>query len=608
MSQVSNVNMGMDSLNNITLSKKTKYRSGTMLYLSFFWKNPWLLTLSILFNIISSVLRMAPAIFIGMALDELILNGFSSQFTIIGLQLIGIGALSYGSSFISNYAFAITAFAYERDIRQEYFDSIQNHSLTFHDENNSSKLLAMGMTEISQLRQGIMPALRFVLQSFFSIAFVIYFLSGILDSQLTNLVIMTFIIYFIIAYIFASRIGPIRRKLANTIGDITETTQEIFRGIGVVRAFSARNREVDRFNEQSTEYANLAKKEQQLSAFYVPSLILVILTAYVFRETLLMVDSGILTIGDVIIVVGLLIGLQMVNFMIPQMLLNINAALVNANRIWQKLNWHDPNPEESLVSIPDLDWDGGIVFDNVSFGYNGKLALENISLTIPPKSKVALIGGPGSGKSSFLKLLLQLYVPQSGSISISGVDYNDIPSRDVRQHVARVEQEIFLFSGTIRDNITFTKMNATDEEIESASKAAQAFEFIDELPKRYDTMIGERGVTLSGGQKQRLAISRAILANPRILLLDDSSSALDAKTEKLIRDALNNLSKGRTTITVTQRLNTLVRADLIILLDKGKVLAKGTHDELLDSCEEYQQIFELLPETEQLRKNKGGMN
>lgn len=598
----STINLAKEPIH-IDIASQTTYRSGRHLFFSFFTKNYLILSVSILLNLFSSIAQLIPAIIIGKALGILVVEGFSQNFIFTALILLAVGALNYVFSFVSNYSFAITAFAFERDIRQEYFDKIQEHSLTFHDENNSSKLLSLGMTEISQIRMGLNPSMRLLIQSLFSMIFVLYFMTNIFENQIIWITAAVFVIYYIFAYRYARSIAPVRRKLAESIGELTESSQEIFRGIEVVRSLSSREREITRFNGSSTNYANLYKKEQQLSAFYFPALLLIIYTVYLFWVSLTYINAGKIILDDVITAIGLLFTLQRINFMIPMALLNIQAAFVNADRLWQKMNWRDPNPELSNLQSDiynNINWDNNLAFHHVDFSYGNGLTLEDITVTIPAHSKVAVIGGPGSGKSTFLKLLLNLYAPTGGEILIDGVDFSQIPSDVIRNHVSRVEQEVFLFSGTIRDNIAFANKVVTDEQIEEAAKAAHAFEFISKMPKGLQTKIGERGITLSGGQKQRLAIARAILANPNILLLDDSSSALDSKTEMLIRQALENLSRGRITFTVTQRLNTLVRADLIILLSKGKILAKGTHSELLKSCKEYQQIFTLLPESEQL--------
>lgn len=559
--------------------------------------------------VLSAVAAMLPALLVGLAIDFLETEGYSMNFILTGVGVLLSGVVFYAISFVGMFTFVTLSFSFERDIRQEYFDTIQSHSLTFHDEHNSSHLLSMGMTEISQMRQGIVPALRMIMQNFFSVLFILGSIYVIAGTQMTLIALVGFVIYYLLALYQARRITPVRMKLADTAGQLTEQSQEIFRGIDVVRSFKGTVREILRFRKASQQYADLGVKEGRMAAFYWPDLILLLLTAGLFGMSVSQVTTGSMSVGELVQVMGLLLTLQLSSMMMPQMLLFLNAAITNANRVWEKMNWEDPQPDKEILNPPEVNWKGELRLENVTFSYvnASRPALKNISVTIPPESKVALIGGPGSGKSTFLKLLLKLYVPQEGKILISGVDYNDIPHQEVRKHVSRVEQEVFLFSGTIRENIAFAKPDASEEEIIRAAEAAQAMEFISELPNGLDTIIGERGVDLSGGQRQRLAIARAILADPDILLLDDSASALDSKTEELLRKALDNLSANRLTITVTQRLNTLIRADLVILLKRGEILDAGTHKELLSRCKEYRKIFELLPESEKLLA-KGGVN
>jgi len=584
------------------------YRNGTTLFLSFFRRQPPKLILSLLLMVLSSVFSLIPAILVGAALDELYSGGMSATIYLYVGGIVLSGVLFYVISFLGLYTYVTLGFSFERDIRQEYFDRIQSHSLTFHDENNSSKLLSMGMTEISQMRQGVMPASRQILNNIFSVIFITSSILTLTDVNKAAVTLVGFVIYYILAIYQAKRIIPVRIQLANTVGQLTEESQEIFRGIEIVRSLRSGIREIMRFRKTSEKYAALGKKEGQMAAFYLPNLAIILLTTSLFGWTLYDVTQGLYTAGTVIQVLGLLLTLQLSSMMMPQMFLLLNAALTNSNRIWEKMNWVDPQPDPVIEEVPQVDWKGELRFEDVWFSYtqDEKWALKGIDLSIAPGSKVAVIGGPGSGKSTLLKLLLQLYLPQKGRITISGVDFRDLPPSEIRKHVSRVEQEIFLFSGKIRDNIAFARPDATDEEILEAAEAAQAMDFISELPNGLDTVIGERGVNLSGGQRQRLAIARAILADPDILLLDDSASALDSRTEELLRRALENLSANRLTITVTQRLNTLIQADLIILLRKGEVIGLGRHEELLQRSPEYQRIFELLPESERLLA-KGGV-
>lgn len=593
-----------------TIKKQTYYKSGTHLFLSFFTRTPRIITAVLFLILISSIASLLPAIFIGRSLGILESDGWSAAFIQSSLVILVVAILNYILSVSSNYVLGITSFKYERDIRQEYFDVIQNHSLRFHNENNSSKLLSIGMNEIQLIRHAIMPGMRMLLQGLFSVVLTLIIISQIIEIEFVILIFFGFLLYFIFAYSYAQKIGPIRNQISESLGDMTEKSQEIFRGIDVVRSFNAQSEEIDKFAQSSLAYRDLSKREGRLAAFYYPGLVLLLLTASVFAISLNEVRSGNIEFDEMIIVVGLLITLQFLNFQMPFALLELRAALVNSGRLWEKLNWEDSQEKWVEEVDTEVDWQGEIRFDNVSFAYGKdfRKSIEKANFVIPAKSKVALIGGPGSGKSTIFRLLLQLYQPQSGSISIGNVDLLGINNREIRDHIAMVEQEVFLFSGTIRDNISFTKAEATNEDIIDAAKAAQAWEFISKFPDQLDTEIGERGITLSGGQRQRIAIARAILADPEILLLDDSSSAIDAKTELQIRKALDNLSKDRLTITVTQRLNTLVNADLIILMEKGEIIGLGTHKELLNSNPKYQIIFELLPENERLGSSENGGN
>ena len=346
-------------------------------------------------------------------------------------------------------------------------------------------------------------------------------------------------------------------------------------------------------------------KEGRLAAFYIPNLILTATTAAAFLYCANQVILGVFPVGTLVKAIALLAVVDGFSHMLPRFLLVIRGGHVNAQRIVDILDWVDPLKEPDSP-IKNIDWTGDIVLDNVSFKYasgegngnEGPYALRNLNLTIPRGSRVALIGGPGSGKSTILKLLLRLYDPTEGRILIGGSDLSRVPTRDARAAVGLVEQNIFLFRRSVKDNIAFGKIDATMDDVVAAATRAQASEFIVELPEGYETIIGERGMTLSGGQRQRLAIARTLLQDPKILLLDDSVSAIDARTEYHLRKALDEVMTGRTSITVTQRLRTLLEADMVIIMDKGMVVAVGDHEGLLKSSEHYKRIFRRLPGSE----------
>ena len=571
-----------------------RYSSATRWYFSFFRRSPKLVTLSLAISLISSLLMIAPSLFLGMALEVLDRDGFTQQFIDISLLMIIVAIFSFAFTFISNYSWTIAAFRFERDTRQEFFDTIQAHSMTFHDEIDSSQLLSMAMNEISQMRMGINPSLRMLSSSFLSMIFTLIAFY-VFDPLYFVIVIIGFPIYFVMVVRYAARIGPVRKELADRLAVVTRDSQEIFRGIEVVRSNNQEEKENKKFINSSKRYAEMVTKEGRLSAFFWPALVLITITAVIFGLGMMNIQTS-EDVSRFAASVSILIGLQFMNFMLPMSVLNIRAGMVNANRIWKKMTWQDPVPDIAIEGTPD--WNGDIVFKDVSlkYGTSSKYALENINITIPKGSKVAVIGGPGSGKSSFLKLLLRLYDPSEGFITINNIPMTEIPAFNIRKGVCMVEQEVFLFSASVRENIAFAKPSASISEIEIAAENAQAKPFIEKMSDGFDTVIGERGITLSGGQKQRLAIARALLADPKVLLLDDSASAIDSKTEMFLRKALDNLMKNRTSIVVTQRLATLIESDFIILFEKGKICSVGPHDILLKESTQYRKIFANLPE------------
>jgi len=573
----------------------------------------------------STILTVFPSVFIGLAVNEIQTTATITAQFMTYVWLIVIFALIYmGLFFLGGWVWATLTLRWERDARQDFFEALQVYSMTFHDEYDSKRLLAVAMQDISWVRFSLNPAMRNIasgLASFFVTAVLLIqtdFIPGLstmFQIQLGSYTLPVFgfslimiigaPIYFYFSYRYANAIEPVRRMRSENNEALTSVTQGVFQGIEVVRAFDAEDLEVKKFHDVSKEQEDLTAREGKLSAFYLPALILAGMTTVAFWYAGYAVIAGILSTGQMITVLGLLTSLVGLNFQFPMMLLMLRGGYVNAQRIVDILNWQDPmsEPEEE---IPDIEWTGDIVFDHVSFRYgheennNPHYAIKDLTISIPGGSRVALIGGPGAGKSTVLKLMLRLYDPTEGEIRVGGVNLRDVSTKSVRDVVGLVEQDIFLFRMSVRENIAFGRSNASEEEIVSAARRAQAEEFILDLPEKYDTEIGERGMTLSGGQRQRLAIARAIVQDPKILLLDDSVSAVDAQTEFLMRKALDEVMRGRTSITVTQRLRTLMESDMVIILDKGQLVAAGTHEELLRDSEHYRRVFERLPGAQEL--------
>jgi ABC-type multidrug transport system fused ATPase/permease subunit len=588
-------------------------------------RNKAVASVGLFLTMVSTILTVFPSIFIGQAVTEIENTGALTALFMTYVWLIIIFAIIYvGLFFVGGWVWATLTLRWERDARQDFFEALQVYSMTFHDEFDSKRLLSVAMNDIQWVRFSLNPALRNIATGIASFAITTVFLvqmdfipgiSSMITFQLGDstipiygfslIMLIGFPIYLLFSYRYANAIEPVRRSRSENMESLTSITQGVFQGIEVVRAFDADAIEVDKFHDASKVQEQLTAKEGKLSAFYLPALILAGMTTLAFAYAGYAVINTILDVGQMITILGLLTSLQGLNFQFPMMLLMLRGGYVNAQRVVDFLNWEDPmsEPENEVTNV---DWTGDVVFDNVSFKYgreennNPHYAIRNLSITIPGGSRVALIGGPGAGKSTVLKLLLRLYDPTEGEIRIGGVNLRNVSTKSVRHVVGLVEQDIFLFRMTIRENIAFGRSDASDDEIVSAAKRAQADEFIVEMPEGYDSMIGERGMTLSGGQRQRLAIARAMIQNPKILLLDDSVSAVDAQTEFLMRKALDEVMKDRTSITVTQRLRTLMESDMVIILDKGHLVASGTHEQLLRESEHYRRVFERLPGAHEL--------
>ena len=580
-----------------------RYNSATGYIISGMRKHPFLTLGALILTVVASLFTALPFIILGQAIDVLRLEGFSPLFVSQTLLIVIVGLMYLVMNFTAGASWAAVITGWERDARQELFESLQDHSMAFHDQVDSKKILSISMQDINWIRISLNPGLRMIIGSFSAYGITAIVLWSI--SQILGIIMIAgFPIYLYFALRYAKIVDPVRRQRAVSMENLTSVSQEVFRGIEVVRAFGAEEREKQKFNRTSLNYANSVEQEGRLSAFFFPQLILILITTGTFLYGSTLLVAGSISVGDLIQILSLLIAIDAQNFMLPRSLLLLRGGFVNAQRILDLLNWQDPLIESESTET-QLDLTGDIVFENVSFHYpnsngNGSYALSNLNFRIPGGSNVALIGGPGGGKSSILKLLLRLYDPTEGAIKIGDIDLRKVPSASVRKAVGLVEQDVFLFKMSIRNNIAYGCENASEDAIIEASKRAQAHDFIMETPNGYDTVIGERGMTLSGGQRQRLAIARALLHNPSILLLDDSTSAIDARTEYLMRRALNEAMEHRTSITVTQRLRALIESDLVMIVDKGELIAFGPHEQLLKESNEYRQIFDQLPETRKM--------
>jgi ATP-binding cassette subfamily B protein len=383
---------------------------------------------------------------------------------------------------------------------------------------------------------------------------------------------------------------PATESVRREFGKLNATLAEAIDGIETVKGAAQEDKELSRFQKALAQWRNAYVWQGDIEAKFWPLLLLGLLQAAGLLHSLLLFQRGLIGVGGVVEFNGMLLLFQFPTFAAQFAYSNVSTGLSSAQRILEILNTSTELDQNKAGY--DQAMDGSIQFDNVTFSYTGHhSALQEVSFYIQPGQTVALVGQTGTGKSTIAKLINRTYDIEAGQIKIGGIDVRDWNLEMLRQQISTIEQDIYLFSRTVADNIAFGCPQASREEIIEAAKAAQAHDFIMGFKDGYDTVVGERGVTLSGGQKQRLALSRAFLTNPSILILDDSTSAIDSATEDRIQRAIERAAEGRTTLLITHRLSQIRWADLIIVLRQGRVAMIGSHETLLKESEAYRNIF-----------------
>jgi ATP-binding cassette, subfamily B, bacterial len=488
-----------------------------------------------------------------------------------------------------NFGFELIAQRVERDIRNELYTSLLGKSMSFHSRQPVGDTMARATNDVREVNLLFNPGLNMVVGSLNFLIFPII----VAPSYHPSLVItpIVFIFFYIIALRHYLRtLKPITDEVRASFGVLNTRLTEALDGIETVKGSSQERTEVARFSGNAQRYRNAAVRQGEVEARFVPLLLFSIALAAGLMHALLLNRAGILDTGQVVAFFGLLLMLDFPTFASLWAYSQISSGLAGARRILELLRKEDNlNQNESSHSGPMR---GEIEFRNVSFEYlDDESAIEEVSFKVKPGQTVAIVGQTGSGKTSLTKLLNRTYDVTQGQVLVDGVDVRHWDLEALRRNISIIEQDIFLFSRTIADNIAFGRPNASRAEIEEAARQAQAHDFIETFTDQYETVIGERGVTLSGGQRQRLALARAFLTDPVVLVLDDSTSAIDSATEDRIQRAIYAAAKGRTTFIITHRLSQIRWADLIVVMRKGRLAAVGTHEDLLNSSEAYRNIF-----------------
>ncbi len=490
-----------------------------------------------------------------------------------------------------NYSFEFIAQRMERDVRNELYTSLLGKSMTFHSLQAVGDTMARATNDVREVNYMFSPGINMVIGSL-----IFLIMPVIVAPSLYPSLVLTPII-FIILYFFALRrylatLEPIADEVRLSFGELNTRLSEAIDGIETVKGAAQEKAEVSLFKKNAKRYRDAAVSQGDVEARFIPLLMLSMALGFGLLHAMILNGQGLLDLGSVVGYFSLLLMLDFPTFTSLWAYSRVALGLAGARRILELMNRENNLDQNSSGFTGPMK--GEVEFRDVMFAYgeaDGENDLKHISYKVQPGQRVAIVGQTGSGKTSLVRLINRTFDVSAGSVLVDGVDVRDWTLEALRRNVSIIEQDIFLFSRTVAENIGFGKPDADQAEIETAAKAAQAHDFIQTFSEGYQTVVGERGVTLSGGQRQRLALGRAFLTDPRILILDDSTSAIDSATEDKIQRAIFQASRGRTTFIITHRLSQIRWADLIIVLRRGEIAAIGKHEELLKTSEAYRRIF-----------------
>ncbi len=569
------------------------YRRTFLRLLGFLGPNRWSLTVSTVLAVLSQAAAIAMVVLVSVTIDgsdDQRGTGFLA-WTVVAILAVGVAKalLMYGRRIISGRQ----ALAIERDMREDLYGHLLRLSFGFYDRFQTGQLMSRATVDLQSVRFFLGFGLIFFFQHVLTVVSVTVVLFWV-DWRLALIALWITPVLVLVAYRYSHVSHPILRDVQQRLGEVATVSEESIVGVHVVKAFAQEERRQEQFEHASGSVFDATVHAFRQRALYVPllSFLPMLAQAAVLLEAGRLVVSGSLSLGDFflfnLLLAMLIVPLRSLGMWIGQ----AQRATAAGERIFDVLD----EPEgvaDRPDAIPLPPGRGEIRFENVSFGYHAdRYVLEDVDLKVEAGRTIALIGHTGSGKTTLAALVPRFYDASEGRLLVDGVDVRDVTRRSLRREVGVISQDPFLFSATVRDNIAFGASDATDEQVVEAARAAQAHEFVEALPDGYDTVIGERGITLSGGQRQRLAIARAILIDPRILVLDDATASVDATTEARIRDGLREVMRGRTTIIIAHRLSTIQLADEVVVLEHGRVTARGTQAELLEENEVYRELHQ----------------
>ncbi len=558
-------------------------------YLKPYWR--WVV-ISIVCLLLLTTLNLLPPLFQREIIDDVIGRRLLGRLPRLVLGLAGVYALTHFLRFGDMYLRHVLGERFLLDFRVLLYDYLQRLSISFFESQQTGEIMSRITNDVNALEDFVTHSTGFLIVDLLRLVGTAIILFA-LDWQLALLTLLPVPILAVALRMFNTRVRPIYRQIRDRLGDINAELQDNISGIRVIQAFGQERHELDQFTQRSTRYyEERVRGIRQWSTFFpamgfVASLGMVIVLGFGAYRVL----SGALTLGGLVAFISYVASFYEPIHRLVQTDNMVQQAIAAGERVFELL---DTVPE--IEDVPDATElptiQGAIAFEGVSFRYGtGEEVLSDVSFQMRPGQVVALVGPSGAGKTSIANLIPRFYDPVSGRVTVDGHDVREVKLASLRRQVAVVLQDTFLFNGTVRDNIIYGKPDASEDKMIAAAKAAYAHEFIVSLPQGYETEIGERGVKLSGGQKQRLALARAILTDPRILILDEATSSVDAEAEYLIQQALEKVLEGRTALVIAHRLSTIRHADKIIALEDGRIVEVGDHRQLLARGGLYSQMY-----------------
>jgi ATP-binding cassette subfamily B protein len=485
------------------------------------------------------------------------------------------------------------ALGVEMDMRTSLYAKLVRLSFGYYDRHQTGQLMSRATVDLQGVRFFLGYGLVFFFQHIFTILGV-GIVAFLISWKLALIAIAVGPVLAAVAYRYSHVSHPLLRDVQQKMADVATVAEENIVGVHVVKSFAQEQAEQKKFEDRAELVFAQSVRANRQRAFYVPVMSFLPLLA---QAAVVLVGGRMVASGSLSLANFVAFNLYLAMLILPMRMLGMwigqaQRATASGERIFQVIDEpEDIRDAPGAHALPPGP--GRVVFDGVTFGYDpGRPVLHDVNMELAPGRVVALIGHTGAGKTSLASLVPRFYDVQAGAVRIDGTDVRDVTLASLRREIGAIAQDPFLFSATVRENIAFGRPDATDEDVEHAARLAQAHEFVERLPDGYDTVIGERGITLSGGQRQRVAIARALLIDPRVLILDDATASVDATTEARIREGLRQAMRDRTTIIIAHRLSTIALADEIVVLDDGRVAARGTHAELLEASEVYREIYE----------------